>query len=149
MAAQIADRTTAGMTFGAEDALSPQPELTKLEAARLAMAEEQKKRIDAAVKRVTTKKESGKRKGLGSPSDAGHRSKKSKTVVDVANDQLDKKNSIARRMVDRFAAMPEPEQEAEHEHENEPTTRSVSTQQFVARATSVEAASPASEKSPR
>ncbi|KAE8910743.1 hypothetical protein PF005_g18726 [Phytophthora fragariae] len=132
MAAQIADRSNAGMSFNGEDALSPAP-VSKLEAARLAMAQQQKKRIDEAVARVTTKKESGKRKGLGDRADAGHRSKKIKTVVDVANDQVDKKNSIARRMVDRFASMPEPE----HEEQVEPTTRSVSAQQFVARATTV------------
>ncbi|KAG7376047.1 RAN GTPase-activating protein 2 [Phytophthora pseudosyringae] len=136
MAAQIADRSNAGMSFSSGESA---PELSKLEATRLALAQEQKKRIDAAVARVTSKKEGGggKRKGLSSP-DAGHRSKKSKTVVDVANDQVDKKNSIARRMVDRFSAMPEPEHEEEAEHE--PATRSVSTQQFVARSTT--AASP-------
>ncbi|OWZ22682.1 hypothetical protein PHMEG_0002562 [Phytophthora megakarya] len=107
--------------------------VSKLEATRLALAQEQKKRIDAAVARVTGKKEGGKRKGL-SP-DTGHRSKKSKTVVDVAKDPVDKKNSIARRMVNRFSAMPEPEQE--REVEKEPTTRSVSTQQFVAASVTV------------
>lgn len=144
MAAQIADRSNAGMSFSSnnEDALSPAPVVSKLEATRLALAQEQKKRIDAAVARVTGKKESGKRKGLGERADAGHRIKKSKTVVDVANDQVDKKNSIARRMVDRFATMPEPEHEEVAEQENEPTTRSVSTQQFVVRSTSVKVASP-------
>ncbi|GMF15213.1 unnamed protein product [Phytophthora lilii] len=117
MAAQIADRSSnAAMNFSGED-VAP---VSKLEATRLALAQEQKKRIDAAVARVTAKKEGGKRKGL-SP-DAGHRSKKSKTVVDVASDQADKKNSIARRMVDRFATMPEPEHE--EEVAAEPTTRS-------------------------
>ncbi|POM67160.1 Hypothetical protein PHPALM_16887 [Phytophthora palmivora] len=125
MATQIADPVTLSNGESAP--------VSKLEATRLALAQEQKKRIDAAVARVTGKKEGGKRKGL-SP-DSGHRSKKSKTVVDVANDQVEKKNSIARRMVDRFSAMPEPEQEAEVE--KQPTTRSVSTQQFVARATTV------------
>ncbi|KAL3673679.1 hypothetical protein V7S43_001377 [Phytophthora oleae] len=131
MAAQIADRSNAGMNFSGETA----PEMSKLEATRLALAQEQKKRIDAAVARVTGKKEGGKRKGLGSP-DTGHRSKKSKTVVAVASDQKDKENSIARRMVDRFNTMPEPEHEEEVE-QSEPTTRSVSTQQFVARSTTV------------
>ncbi|KAG6947467.1 hypothetical protein JG688_00015545 [Phytophthora aleatoria] len=133
MAAQIADRSNAAMSFSSGESA---PELSKLEATRLALAQEQKKRIDAAVARVTGKKEGGKRKGLSSP-DTGHRSKKSKTVVDVANDQADKKNSIARRMVDRFSAMSEPEHEQEVEQQNKPTTRSVSTQQFVARSTTV------------
>ncbi|KAG1703159.1 hypothetical protein DVH05_008071 [Phytophthora capsici] len=131
MAAQIADRSNAGMNFSGETT----PELSKLEATRLALAQEQKKRIDAAVARVTGKKEGGKRKGLSSP-DTGHRSKKSKTVVAVASDQKDKKNSIARRMVDRFNTMPEPEHEEEVEQKEE-TTRSVSTEQFVARSTTV------------
>ncbi|KUF86690.1 hypothetical protein AM587_10008943 [Phytophthora nicotianae] len=133
MAAQIADRSNAAMSFNSGESA---PELSKLEATRLALAQEQKKRIDAAVARVTGKKEGGKRKGLSSP-DTGHRSKKSKTVVDVASDQVDKKNSIARRMVDRFSAMPEPEREQDIDQQNKPTTRSVSTQQFVARSTMV------------
>ncbi|EEY65726.1 uncharacterized protein PITG_03245 [Phytophthora infestans T30-4] len=133
MAAQIADRSNTAMSFSNGESA---PELSKLEATRLALAQEQKKRIDAAVARVTGKKEGGKRKGLSSL-DTGHLSKKSKTVVDVASDQVDKKNSIARRMVDRFSAMPEPEREEEVDQQNKPTTRSVSTQQFVARSTTV------------
>ncbi|GMF38058.1 unnamed protein product [Phytophthora fragariaefolia] len=136
MAAQIADRSNAGMSFSGEDA-----PVSKLEAARLAMAQQQKKRIDEAVARVTGKKESGKRKGLGERADAGHRSKKSKTVVELTSEQADKASSIARRMVDRFASMPEPE----HEEQVEPTTRSAPAQKFVARAaeTSASGVSPA------
>ncbi|TDH65182.1 hypothetical protein CCR75_005904 [Bremia lactucae] len=126
MATRIADRS---LSFSSGENAS---ELSKLEITRLALAQEQKKRIDAAVARVTGKKESGKRKGLAT-SDEIFRSKKSKTVIDVGSDRAEKKNSIARRMVDRFSAMPEPELEAEVEQPIQVTTRSVSTQQFVAR----------------
>ncbi|CAI5746506.1 unnamed protein product [Peronospora destructor] len=136
MAAQIADHNDTGMSFSSSSN-EETPVVSKLEATRVALAQEQKKRIDAAVARVTSKKESGKRKGLGERTDALHRKKKSKTVVDVTNDQVDKKNSIARRMVDRFASMPEPEREEVTEQEEEPVTRSVSVQQFVARHVSV------------
>ncbi|CAI5725561.1 hypothetical protein KXD40_002098 [Peronospora effusa] len=135
MATQIADHNNTGMNFISSN--EETPVVSKLEATRLALAQEQKKRIDAAVARVTSKKESGKRKGLGERTDAVHRTKKSKTVVDVTNDQVDTKNSIARRMVDRFASMPEPEREEVTEQEEEPVTRSVSVQQFVARSVSV------------
>ncbi|CEG43744.1 uncharacterized protein PHALS_14036 [Plasmopara halstedii] len=131
MATQIADRSNAGMSFTSDGSA---PELTKLEVTRMALAQEQKKRIDAAVARVTGKKDGGKRKNMGS-SDASHRTKKSKTVVDVGSDAVDKKNSIARRMVNRFSAMPEPEHEEEAAQELEPMTRSVPTTQFVAPST--------------
>ena len=139
MAAQIADHKNTGMDFSPSN--EETPVVSKLEATRLALAQEQKKRIDAAVARVTSKKESGKRKGLGERTDAVHRNKKSKTVVDVTNDQVDKKNSIARRMVDRFASTPEPEREEVTEQDEEPVTRSVSVQQFVSRSVSVKDAS--------
>ncbi|KAG7394015.1 RAN GTPase-activating protein 2 [Phytophthora boehmeriae] len=107
--------------------------MSKLEAARQAAAQQQKKRIDAAVARVTSIKKQGssKRKSLEAKADE-QRHKKSKTLVDVAQDPLDKKNSIARRLVDRFSSLPEPEQE-----EQVAATRSVATEQFVARSTTI------------
>ncbi|RLN89106.1 hypothetical protein BBJ28_00006556 [Nothophytophthora sp. Chile5] len=110
MAAQIAEPTNASMSFN-EEVLSP---VSKLEAARKAAAADQQKRIDQAVARMASQKKEnmGKRKVLEARLD-GHRSKvqKTKTVVDVAQEKSGKKNSIARRLVDRFAADPEPEQE--------------------------------------
>ncbi|RLN31368.1 hypothetical protein BBO99_00006734 [Phytophthora kernoviae] len=132
MAAQI-DTNNAPMTLN-EEILSPTP-MSKLEAARHAAAQQQKKRIDAAVARVTSVKKQGssKRKSLEAKTDE-HRNKKSKMVVDVAQDQVDKKNSIARRLVDRFSSLPEPEQE------EQVAMRSVSTHQFVARSTTISTA---------
>ncbi|RLN86714.1 hypothetical protein BBJ28_00014556 [Nothophytophthora sp. Chile5] len=110
MAAQIAEPTNASMSFN-EEVLSP---VSKLEAARKAAAADQQKRIDQAVARMASQKKEnmGKRKVLEARLD-GHRNKvqKTKTVVDVAQEQGGKKNSIARRLVDRFASDPEPEQE--------------------------------------
>ncbi|KAI9908173.1 hypothetical protein PsorP6_004423 [Peronosclerospora sorghi] len=136
MATQIADRGNAAMSFSnTKDEI---PVVSKLEATRIALAQEQKKRIDAAVARVTSKKESVKRKGMGERTEAGHHTKKSKTVVDVANDQVEKNNSIVRRMVNRFATMPEPEHETIVEPV-EPVTRSMSAHHFVAQSTTISA----------
>uniref|UniRef100_M4BIC5 Uncharacterized protein n=1 Tax=Hyaloperonospora arabidopsidis (strain Emoy2) TaxID=559515 RepID=M4BIC5_HYAAE len=142
MATQIADTS---MTFSRSTSSNEStPTISKLETTRLALAQEQKKRIDAAVARVTGKRESSKRKGLGERGvDAVHRSKKIKTVVDVMSDPVDKKkSSIARRMVDRFATMPEPEhEEGVKQAKEEPVTRSVTTaHQFVTRSTVEDAA---------
>ncbi|CAI5711651.1 unnamed protein product [Hyaloperonospora brassicae] len=130
MAAQIAD---AGVALSRNEAT---PAMSKLETTRLALAQQQKKRIDAAVARVTSKREGSKRKGLGERgADAGHRSKKLKTVVDVTSARAAdrKQSSLARRMVDRFAALPEPEPEdAAAPDGQEPVTRSVArVHQFV------------------
>uniref|UniRef100_A0AAV1T660 Uncharacterized protein n=1 Tax=Peronospora matthiolae TaxID=2874970 RepID=A0AAV1T660_9STRA len=142
MATRIAD---ASMAFSRSSSSNEStPTISKLETTRLALAQEQKKRIDAAVARVTGKRESSKRKGLGERGvDAVHRSKKIKTVVDVTSDPVDKKkSSIARRMVDRFATMPEPEhEEGAEQAKEEPVTRSVTTaHQFVTRSTVGDAA---------
>ena len=132
MATQIAD---AGVALSRRRSSSNEatPAMSKLETTRLALAQEQKKRIDAAVARVTSKREGSKRKGLGERgADAVHRSKKLKTVVDVTSARAAdrKQSSLARRMVDRFAARPEPEHE--EGAAQEPVTRSVtSVHQFV------------------